>query len=352
MWNLRRKNRTSSGRGIFGVLRAAVIVTGILFAAVGLPAHAQQPTKVKVGFLHTVAVDEVLLVGQQLGFWKAEGIEFEMIQFNSGVPLAQALAGGSIDVGIMGSVLSNFPSRGQGIVFLANNIEAKSVLFYASPASGIRSITDLKGKQVALVKGAAGQVVLQVALRKAGMTMNDVEIVNSDMATAVNAFISGSVPALVTWLPFNVLIEKQKADSVLFATGDRYYGPRQGLLGGWVASNQFHRNRRDVLVRLARAWLKANEYVLANPQETVKILKSTTYGTVAEEQLLQMHNAAQLFGNDEWAAMYRDGKVAELIGATQQVFIDIGAFSNFVEPTKFFDASIFLEAYDASKKPK
>ena len=328
-----------------GWLLCAVVSVAMFFSP---DARAQETVKVKVGFLHTVAVDGHLLVGEKLGTWKKHGLEFEKIQFNSGVPLAQALAGGSIDVGIMGSVLSNFPSRGQGMVFLANNIEARSVIFYANPKAGVKSIEDLKGKRVATVKGAAGQVVLQVALRKAGVSMQDVDIVNSDMPTAVNAFLSGSIPVLVTWMPFDVQVTKQMPDAMVIATGDKFYGPRAGLLGGWVASNSYYAKQRKVLERIAEAWLEINAYMIGRPDEVLRILHASTYSNVSMDQLAPMLKATQMFPNAEWEKMYRDGEVAALIGATQQVFIDIGAFSGYVDPAKFFDPTIFLAAYKSA----
>ena len=46
-----------------------------------------------------------------------------MRQFNTGLEIFQAMIGGSLDVLATGAVLSNFPARGQGKVFLINDIE-------------------------------------------------------------------------------------------------------------------------------------------------------------------------------------------------------------------------------------
>jgi NitT/TauT family transport system substrate-binding protein len=152
-------------------------------------------------------------------------------------------------------------------------------------------------------------------------------------------------------MPFDVQVSKQMPDAVLLATGDKFYGPRQGLLGGWVAGNQYYQKQREVLQRIAKAWLTVNEYMIGHPKEVLEILRESTYSNVSPEQLAPMLSATRMFANSEWETMYKDGSVAKLIGDTERVFIDIGAFSGYVEPTKFFDASIFLDAYKSVASP-
>jgi hypothetical protein len=47
--------------------------------------------------------------------------EFKL--FQTGLELFQAMIGGSLDVLSTGAVISNFPARGQGKMFLANAVE-------------------------------------------------------------------------------------------------------------------------------------------------------------------------------------------------------------------------------------
>src|SRR5574337_1575269 len=90
----------------------------LLFAPVASAAET-----VNVGYLHTLAVDGQFWIAMEKGYFKVEGLEMKPIVFTSGVPLMQALSGGSVDVAIMGAVISNFPSQGVGKIFLLNAIE-------------------------------------------------------------------------------------------------------------------------------------------------------------------------------------------------------------------------------------
>ena len=53
---------------------------------------------VNVGYLHTLAVDGQFWIAMEKGYFKDEGLEMKPIVFTSGVPLMQALSGGSVDV--------------------------------------------------------------------------------------------------------------------------------------------------------------------------------------------------------------------------------------------------------------
>ena len=110
-------------------------------------AFAQARTKLRVGYLHTPAVDGQIWLGQQSGAWTKRGLDLELIQFTTGLELFQAMIGGSLDVLSTGAVVSNFPARGQGKVFLLNNIEYATAQLWVRD-DAIKSIADLKGKQI------------------------------------------------------------------------------------------------------------------------------------------------------------------------------------------------------------
>src|SRR4030042_2703600 len=134
--------------------RSKLVVLMLVFAiTLCTSGVAVAANKVKVGYLHTLAVDGQFWIGVHKGYFAEQGLEMEPIVFTSGVPLMQALSGGSVDVAIMGAVISNFPSRGVGKVFLINDIEYNTAMLFARPETGAKSIKDVKGQKIAPVKG-------------------------------------------------------------------------------------------------------------------------------------------------------------------------------------------------------
>lgn len=305
-------------------------------------------TKVTVGYLHTLAVDGHLWIAEMEGIFEDHGLEIEFVPFNSGPPLAQALSGGSVDVAIMGAVISNIPSRGVGKVFLVNNIEAGTAMIYVDQGSGIASVEDLVGQEISTTRGTTAHVLLATALSHNGLDPNSAQVVNMDMPGAVSAFISGAVPAVATWWPFNAQIESQRPDAELLTTAGDYY-PDAAIMGGWVANTRYYNNNRETLVRIAEAWLDANEILMTNTEQALMDLQAKQYQNLELEDLTSGFDLLRTFTNDEWAVRYQDGTVTDWIGQVEKVFVDIGALENFVDPSEFFDASIFLEAYENSQ---
>ncbi|TSA17811.1 MAG: ABC transporter substrate-binding protein, partial [Betaproteobacteria bacterium] len=77
------------------VLKALGI--GAASAAVAVPGISRaQSTKVRVGYIHTVAVDGQIWAGDHIGSWKKEGLDMEFIKFDSGLAIFQAMVGGSL----------------------------------------------------------------------------------------------------------------------------------------------------------------------------------------------------------------------------------------------------------------
>ena len=108
-----------------------------------------------------------------------------------------------------GAVVSNFPARGQGKVFLINNVEFATAQLWVREDMGIKSFADLKGKKISTTTGTTAHVFLDNALRANKLAATDVEIVNQRMAEAVTSFISGAVPAVALWVPFDVTVKSK-----------------------------------------------------------------------------------------------------------------------------------------------
>ncbi len=321
---------------LMSVLLLFVVVLGMGAVA----ANAQ--TVVRVGYLHTLAVDGQFWIAMDKGYFKEQGLTMEPIQFTSGVPLMQALTGGSLDVAIMGAVISNFPSRGMGKVFLINDIEYDTAMIFARPETKAKSLKDLKGQKIATVKGTTAHVFLHTALKANGMDSNkDVNLISMDMAGAVSAFISGAVPYVCTWAPFNVTIREKVPGAILISSAKQFY-PQAAIIGGWVAANDYHAKNQETLKKIVRAWIKANDFLLSHPDEALKIIHAKAYSNIPFSDIQASWNAEKAEKTQDWVKRYQDGTVAKWLGQVENVFIEIGAIHDYVDPKQFFDPNIFL----------
>ena len=299
---------------------------------------------VNVGYLHTLAVDGQFWIAMEKGYFKEEGLEMKPIVFTSGVPLMQALSGGSVDVAIMGAVISNFPTQGVGKIFLLNDIEFDTAKLYARPESGVSTIKDLKGKRIATVKGTTAHVFLHNALKANGLdSTKDIELVSMDMAGAVAAFISGAVPVISTWVPFDVQIRDKVPGAKLISSAKEFY-PGAAIMGGWVAANKYHEGKKDVLRKIIRAWAKANDYLMANTPDSLKLIHAKASSNIPFSDIEAAWQAETCETSKDWLKLYQDGTAAKWIGQVTQVFVEIGSIGKWVDPKEFFDTSLYLSS--------
>lgn len=298
---------------------------------------------VRVGYLHTPAVDSHMWLGMEKGYFEEEGLKVEPTQFDTGVSLSQALSGGSIDVAVMGAVISNFPTQGVGKIFLMNDVEEGTAQLWAGGDSGIDSVADMAGKKVATTTGTTAHVFLHTALKENGVDPKSVEIVNSEMPGAVNAFIGGSTPSVALWAPFDLRVQEQLPEAKKIDSADNYY-PEAAIAGGWLASNSIYEEDKDLLEAITRSWLKTNADLVEDPEGSLQVVHEAAYKEdLALEDLEYIFSLEKVFSNEEWAELYADGTVADWIGRVERVFVEIGAIDEYVEPEEFFDPSIYLE---------
>ncbi len=313
--------------------------------AAGLSAFAQARTKVKVGYLHTPAVDGHIFIGQQMGAFAKQGLDLELIQFTTGLELFQAMIGGSLDVLSTGAVVSNFPARGQGKVFLMNNIEYATAQLWVR--DDIKTLADLKGKQISTTTGTTAHVFLDRALRSANLDPGkDVQLVNQRMTEAVTSFVSGAVPAVALWVPFDTVIKQKMPNARKLVDASAFF-PQAAIMGGWAARNDYYDKNRPVIARLVAGWAEANAQITGKPDASAEMLQKAQYKDVPLADFKEQFKASKYYTNAEWRARYQDGTVTKWLQQVTDFFVSNAKIENAVKADQYFDPKLFLETVKA-----
>jgi NitT/TauT family transport system substrate-binding protein len=316
-------------------------------AAGAVPAIAQARTKVKVGYLHTLAVDGQIWTGMNRGSFAKEGLDFELVQFSTGLEIFQAMIGGSIDMLATGAVLSNFPARGQGKVFLINNVEFATAQLWVRQDQGVKTFADLKGKKISTTTGTTAHVFLDTALRANGVDpTKDVELVNQRMPDAVTSFIAGAVPAVALWVPFNIIVRDKVPGAKMLVDASAFY-PQAAIVGGWATRADYYEKNYEVIPRVIRAWADANDHFIRNPDATLEMLQKNHYQQVPIGDLREQFKAQKMFTSAEWRKMYGDGTVTKWLQQVTDFFVRFGGIQNPVPAAKYFDTKPFLDTVKA-----
>ncbi|MFC6259924.1 aliphatic sulfonate ABC transporter substrate-binding protein [Levilactobacillus fujinensis] len=161
-------------------------------------------TTVTIGYQKGDPVDIAKQRGQFVKKMKAKGYKVVLKQFQDGNSLMQALKTGSIDYARTGDTPPvNAQAAGTKLAYVAaGSSKSKGTGILVKKTSSISSIKDLKGKKIAYTKGTSSQYMVMSALKKAGLSKNDVTWVNMDQSSASVAFAKGKVDAWATWDPY------------------------------------------------------------------------------------------------------------------------------------------------------
>jgi sulfonate transport system substrate-binding protein len=151
------------------------------------------------------------------------GFKVEWREFPSGPPLLEALNAGAIDFGQTGETPPIF-AQAAGVPLLYAGYEPpapKGEAILVPKDSPLKTLTDLKGKKIALNKGSNVHFLLVRALEQAGLKYSEIEPIYLAPADARAAFERGAVDAWVIWDPFLAAAEA--------ATGARTLANAVGL---------------------------------------------------------------------------------------------------------------------------
>ncbi len=325
--------------------RQLIKAAGWAAMAGSMPAFAQARTKLKVGYLHTPAVDGHIFVGQQMGSFARQGLDLELIQFTTGLELFQAMIGGSLDVLSTGAVVSNFPARGQGKVFLMNNIEYATAQLWVR--DDIKTLADLKGKQISTTTGTTAHVFLDRALRSANLDpAKDVSLVNQRMTEAVTSFISGAVPAVALWVPFDSVIRQKMPTARRLVDASAFF-PQAAIMGGWAARNDFYDRNRPVIAKLVSAWAEANAEITGKPDAAAETLQKTQYKDVPLAEFKEQFKASKYYTNAEWRTRYQDVTVTKWLQQVTDFFVANANIQGALKAEQYFDAKMFMDTVKA-----
>ena len=165
------QNRTITRRGF-------AVGAAVAAAAVAAPALRAQPRIEKPKLSLAVGGKSAfyylpLTISEQLGFFKAEGLDVEISDFAGGAKALQALMGGSADV-VNGAYehTINMQVRNQHIqeIVLMGRAPQISVGVSTKTMGNYRSITDLRGKKIGVsAPGSSTNMVANLVLSRSGV---------------------------------------------------------------------------------------------------------------------------------------------------------------------------------------
>jgi sulfonate transport system substrate-binding protein len=190
----------------FAALRAVLLV---LVSGVFAASAAAQPLRVAVT---SAAENAPFFSAMERGTFGKVGLDVKVDVMPSGVEIANALASGTVDVGLFGT----FPfltavSRGVPVVLIGhtwnnalNNPQSEILSVIARQDAGVPvgDLAKLKGKKVGVTRGAGGEPYIVGLLKQVGLERDDVTLVNTAPANMATALANKDVDVITSWEPW------------------------------------------------------------------------------------------------------------------------------------------------------
>ena len=188
-------------------------------ASVAAPALWAQPrlekTKIVIAVGGKAAFDNLpLTIAEQLGYFKAEGLDVDINDFATGSQAVAAFEGGLVDV-VSDSYEHTITLQSKGQNFQAFVLQGRApaiaIGISVKTLPNYKTIADLKGKKIGVsALDSSTHRVAQLILSRAGLKADDVSFVGVGTAAgALTAFRAGQIDALSTVDPVLTLLERK-----------------------------------------------------------------------------------------------------------------------------------------------
>ena len=251
------------------MLRIVYAIAAVAAALAAAPASAQQKLAIGVGG-QAIFGYLPLTLADRLGYFKAEGLDVTINDFQGGSKSLEALVGGSVDV-VVGAYESTVFLQPKGIdltaVYLINDRFGLALGLLKSVAAKYRSPKDLKGLKIGVTApGSATSNAVEIILAKDGLKREDVAMIGiGGGAGAIAAVKTRQVDGLLLSDP---IITKLVRDGDIDVVVDsRTLEGQQYMYGGPCAcassytTAKFIAERRPVVQAYVNAMVRASKWL-------------------------------------------------------------------------------------------
>jgi ABC-type nitrate/sulfonate/bicarbonate transport system substrate-binding protein len=258
-----------------GALRRVAVAIFIVAAAFAIFTQARAEEPLRVGKAVPEAFSFVPLdIGIQKGFFKKYGLDVQSIAFTGDAKLQQAMAAGSIDLGL---------GSGPGMAFIAKGSPVKAIAAMAGPPlllaivvrpDGPKTAADLKGKKISV--STAGSLtywlVSQTSVHQGwGPHGIDIQPMGA-MPGQIAALKRGDIDGIIMDIGNAFDLEKKGEARILV----RFKDIKDFIIHVIYATNKDIASRPDDLRKFLKGWFETIAFMGDHKAETVKIAAAVT----------------------------------------------------------------------------
>jgi NitT/TauT family transport system substrate-binding protein len=227
-----------------------------------------------------------LRLGTAHGFFAKYGLDPEEVTLNGSAKLHQAMAAGSLDIGLGAGTDLIFLVKGAPEIAVANMAGPPLLLSVIVPHdSPARTADDLKGKRIGVsTVNSLTQWLMRELVRQKGWETDSLTYVTvgAELPNQVAALVTGQIDAVVSSTALGLQLAEGKRGRLLFPASDIV---NNFMTHAIFAASQMAQTRPDAVRRFLTGWFDTIAFMRQNRDETVRVSRQrTNFSTAVEEK--------------------------------------------------------------------
>ena len=239
-----------------------------------LPIHLGHSETVHIAYSSISGAMAPLWMAHDYGFFRAQGLDVQLLYIGGGSVATQALLGGDVQFVRLGAnAVVQASLRGANLKMIANTIN--TLVFSLMSRPEIQSAKELKGKKVGVTRlGGSTDFALELALKKWGLRRgSDVAVIQTGgMPQLLGAMTGGIVDAGVISPPTNLTAAKLGLKELVDFGDIGIVYPNSPL----ATTQNFLEKNRSLSLRFLRAYCEGIHRMRTNRDVAIKVLAKYT----------------------------------------------------------------------------
>ncbi len=210
----------------------------------------------------------LVYIAQEQDFFKNNGLDITIKDYESGKAAADALIDGKADICTSADfvfVSKSFDHADLRILGTVATAEVKELV--ARKDKGITTKGDLTGKKIGVTKKSGAEFSLGIFLILNHILLQNVELVDLKPAEIVEAISKGDIDAAFTWDPNVYNIKKELDDNAISWPGEKDF------FFVLIAKEAWIKNNPAVAESFIKSVLEAEDYINDNSEESKEFTK-------------------------------------------------------------------------------
>jgi NitT/TauT family transport system substrate-binding protein len=287
------------------------------------------------------------IICDQKNLFKSDAVTMKTVWYDDYLQGITGLTHGIVDAGsqtLVDTILSINNKSEQVIVLVSDNSKGNDKII---ARSGIKNVSDLRNKIIAVQKGTADHYLVLLAIKKAGLAAKDITFEFMNPEQSVMAFKEGKVDAVALFTPFTKTALKTAGSREIISSQDF----PEAISNVLSFNRNFLEKNPNQVQAAVNAWFGTLEYIKSHQKESDELLAQRANLSVAS--YLELKKGIKILTPEDNIKMFSSSNDQGSLGFSakniNKDLVELGLSKKPSDLGQLFD-NRFVKSYIASRK--